>query len=132
MILNKKRVLICLLVVFISFPVFGVFAQDGPGRINNPLDYDSFEGLALGIITWIAGFADVLALLMLIIGGFQFMFSAGNPDKVAKAKKTIVYSLVGLLVATAAWSLSREVLDILEVNEQEEEQEDDGPTRISV
>ena len=118
MVLNKKRLLICLLIVFISLPVFSVFAQGDSTGIDNPLDYDSFEELALGVITWIAGFADILALLMLIVGGFQFMFSGGSPDKIAKAKKTIIYSLVGLLVATAAWSLSKEILDILEVNSE--------------
>ncbi|HET7060358.1 MAG TPA: hypothetical protein VFH99_03535 [Candidatus Saccharimonadales bacterium] len=51
-----------------------------------------------------------LAVLFIVIAGLRFITAQGNPQEVSKAKSTIVYALVGLLVALLAEALVAFVL----------------------
>ena len=42
--------------------------------------------------------SGIIAVIMVVYGGIQYAMSAGNPQAVAKAKTTIMYSLIGLAV----------------------------------
>jgi hypothetical protein len=48
-------------------------------------------------------FLSSLALLMFIIGGFMWIFSAGVPDRIEKGKKIILGTLTGLAIVFLAW-----------------------------
>jgi hypothetical protein len=50
----------------------------------------------------IFGVAAALAVLMIVIAGFRFVTAQGNPQEVGKARATIIYAVVGLLVAVTA------------------------------
>lgn len=50
----------------------------------------------------IFGIAAALAVLMIVLAGFRFITAQGNPQETGKAKATIIYALVGLLVAMTA------------------------------
>lgn len=54
------------------------------------------------IISVALGILGALALLMITVSGLRYITSGGNPEKTAKAKSGIVYSLVGLIVAISA------------------------------
>ena len=43
-----------------------------------------------------------LALLMVVIAGFRYVISSGKPDETAAAKRQIIYSLAGLILAALA------------------------------
>ena len=45
----------------------------------------------------------IIAILFLIIGGFQYITSAGNPETIGKAKTTIFYAIIGIIVALIAY-----------------------------
>jgi hypothetical protein len=51
-----------------------------------------------------------LALIFLIIGGLRYIFSNGDPQNAASARGTIIYALVGLMVAIVAESIVALVL----------------------
>ncbi|MEO6513583.1 MAG: hypothetical protein ABIR37_02725 [Candidatus Saccharimonadales bacterium] len=55
--------------------------------------------LVLGIVFSVVG---ALALLFITIGGFRYVLSQGDPQATSKAKNTILYALVGLVVAIVA------------------------------
>ena len=69
--------------------------------IENPLKYDDI-GKIIGAI---GGLLKVLAIgigtIMIIIAGIQYMTSAGNEERAAKAKKTILYTLIGVAIVVA-------------------------------
>lgn len=46
----------------------------------------------------------VLSVIMLIIGGLRYVISGGNKDAVNSAKNTILYAIVGLIVALLAFA----------------------------
>lgn len=43
-----------------------------------------------------------VALLMIVIAGFRYIISQGDPQVTAKARNTIIYGLVGLAVVILA------------------------------
>jgi hypothetical protein len=46
-----------------------------------------------------------LCVLMIVIAGIRYMTAAGEPAKVTQAKNTILYSLIGLVIAASAWAI---------------------------
>ncbi len=81
--------------------------------INNPLNANTFTELFLRIADWVAGIASTVAVLMVVIGGIQYMVSGGSEEKVKKARQTIQWSLIGLAIILASWGLLQALFDIL-------------------
>jgi hypothetical protein len=54
------------------------------------------------ILNIVLGIMGAIAFLMLIIAGFRYTISQGDPGRVSEAKQMIVYTLVGLLVIALA------------------------------
>lgn len=57
------------------------------------------------ILTIVFGVIAALAVLMIAIASFRFIISRGDPQAVAKARNTIIYALIGLVVSLAAESI---------------------------
>lgn len=58
------------------------------------------------------GFLGVLVVLMIIYGGFLWLTSAGQEDKVTKGKHIIVWAAIGAIVISIAWTISSYVLKL--------------------
>ena len=67
--------------------------------------------IAANIINIILGFLGILAVVLILFGGFKWMTAAGNEDKVAEAKKLLVAGVIGLIIILAAYALAAFVLD---------------------
>jgi hypothetical protein len=50
------------------------------------------------IINWISAIIGVVAVIMIIWGGFKYITSGGSDTSVASAKKTILFALIGLVI----------------------------------
>ena len=57
------------------------------------------------IINALLFFIGVVAVIMIIWAGIQYTTSAGDSNKVATAKNTIVYAVIGLIVAIFAYAI---------------------------
>lgn len=57
------------------------------------------------IMKVVFGFAGGIALIMIVIGGFKYIASLGNAQNVAKAKDTILYAVIGLVVCVIGYSI---------------------------
>lgn len=55
--------------------------------------------IIVNIINLLLTAAAVISVIMIIIGGFKYATSNGDSNKVASAKNTILYAIIGLLVA---------------------------------
>jgi len=60
----------------------------------------------------VLGFLGVVAVIMIIYGGFLWMTSAGREEQVIKAKKTILWTGVGILIITTAWTITSYLLGL--------------------
>lgn len=58
------------------------------------------------IITALTGMAGLVATGFFVLGGFKYITSSGNPHNLEHAKRTIVFSALGLAIAIAAFVLS--------------------------
>ncbi len=58
------------------------------------------------VIEALAGLAGLVATAFFVVGGFSYITSSGNPQRLEKAKRTILYSAVGLAITIAAFVLS--------------------------
>lgn len=97
----KKISLLILMFLIMAIPFFWIQAAKGDateGSISNPLNADSFSELIQGIINWVIIIGQSIAVIMIIWSGFLFMTSEGDPEKISKAKKSLTWALVGLLV----------------------------------
>lgn len=54
------------------------------------------------VTTVVATIGGVIAVSFVIYGGFRYVVSSGEPQKVASARNTIIYALVGVLVIVMA------------------------------
>lgn len=79
---------------------------------NNPASNPGRE-LLNSIIDIIAFAAGALAVIFLIFGGFRYVKSGGDSNKVTEAKNMIVYALVGIIVVAIARQLIQFVLNRL-------------------
>jgi len=70
--------------------------------IQNPLEAESFDALIVNIIDFLIPVASAVAGLMIVVGAFYFVTSAGSPERVEKGKKLIFYALLGLIVVILA------------------------------
>jgi type IV secretory pathway VirB2 component (pilin) len=60
--------------------------------------YDSLNSIK----TYLLGGVGFLAVLFIIIGGLQLVTARGNSEQMTKAKKTLTYSIIGLIVVLLA------------------------------
>ena len=58
-----------------------------------------------GIINAVIGVLGLVCVVVMIIGGVNYMISSGDAGKVKKAKDTILYGLIGLVVCVLAFAL---------------------------
>ena len=70
---------------------------------------DGFIGTLVNVLLYIVGAVSVVTL---IIGGVLYALSAGNSSSVAKAKNTITYSIVGIVVSVLAYAIVNWVFDL--------------------
>jgi hypothetical protein len=54
------------------------------------------------IIEMLLRIAGLVAVFMVIYGGITFITSQGNPEEAKRARSTLIYALVGLLLAASA------------------------------
>ncbi|MBQ5812305.1 hypothetical protein IIW29_01890 [Candidatus Saccharibacteria bacterium] len=62
------------------------------------------------IINAIIGILGLICVIIMIIGGVQYMTSSGDAGKVKKAKDTILYGLIGLVICVLAFAIVNFVL----------------------
>lgn len=54
--------------------------------------------------------AGAICVLIITIAGIQYIISQGDPQQVAKAKNTIIYAFVGLIIVATAFLISAFVI----------------------
>lgn len=65
------------------------------------------------VINVLLGFLGIIAVILILFGGFKWMTAAGNEDKVAEAKKLMAAGVIGLIIILAAFALATFILNNL-------------------
>jgi hypothetical protein len=107
---KNKRILLLLSLCLFVFPVLAFAAanlnytpmEKIPGLTTNSGNFVTYVLAIYKFGIWTIGIA---ALLMIMIGGFMYIASAGNNASMEKAKGIIYDSVIGILMALTAWLL---------------------------
>ena len=72
-------------------------------RSNNILPEVKADGTQVkNALAIVFGTFAAVAIIVIIVAAINFATSEGNPDNISRAKKTIIYALVGLVIALSA------------------------------
>lgn len=96
-----KKFIACLIMLAIVSP-FVAFAQTNPCAVGTD-GTASLGKCVSGIYMWSMGAAALLALLMLVYGGYQVMTAGGNGQQATNGKSYITSSLVGIALLLSAY-----------------------------
>ncbi|MBO7131854.1 hypothetical protein J6V85_01125 [Candidatus Saccharibacteria bacterium] len=66
---------------------------------------NKLPGLVVGILNAVIGISSLVAVVFIIVGGINYMTSAGDTGKTQKAKNTILYALIGLVVCVLSFAI---------------------------
>ena len=55
----------------------------------------------------------IVAVIMLIVGGIKYVISGGDAKKVTDAKNTVLYAIIGLVIAFLAFAIVNFVISAL-------------------
>jgi cytochrome bd-type quinol oxidase subunit 2 len=70
----------------------------------------SIRALILRIVDFFLLFLGLIAVIMIIYGGITYVTAAGNEEKVGKAKKIIMYAIVGIVIVLISFALVNTVI----------------------
>jgi type IV secretory pathway VirB2 component (pilin) len=105
--MKMKNKILIFIIFFGLFAAASVFAQFVPleplPAIGETQPSTSLSGYLQWLFTFAVSSAGILAVLMIVIGGIQYMTAYGSPAKVEDAKNRIYQALLGLLLAISAW-----------------------------
>ncbi|PJA47195.1 hypothetical protein CO172_02775 [Candidatus Uhrbacteria bacterium CG_4_9_14_3_um_filter_36_7] len=94
-------------------------SDDMFGDLSTGDDFASISGLGnqdlattiASIIRVMLGFLGVVAVCLIIFGGFKWMIAGGKEEQVKKAQNLIIYGVIGIIIVLAAYAIASFVLD---------------------
>ena len=92
---------------FLLFLAQALISPNDIGLKNPATDPNAVIGNVLSVVYFWAG---VIAVLVIIIAGFLYSTSAGNPTQTNRAREAIIYAIVGLVVIMMAFVITQFVL----------------------
>lgn len=63
---------------------------------------EGFVKPTINIILWVVG---VAAVIVIVVAGLKYVTSSGNPSAISSAKTTILYAVIGLVIAITAYAI---------------------------
>ncbi|MBI2411337.1 MAG: Ig-like domain-containing protein [Candidatus Kerfeldbacteria bacterium] len=97
-----------------SFFLFGIFATVTPAYAQITTDYagiasslgnNDIISIVVDIVNVALSLMALVAVIFIIYGGYMWLTSAGNPDKVNKAKAVLRNAGIGLVIIMVSWGL---------------------------
>jgi len=123
---NKKTlswlpgVLIIFTLVVFFFSMNSASAEIRPWKITGAgtiADYKLPAGTTAGIIsmitTWLLGVFAFFGVIGFVVSGIMYLVSAGNEEIIGKAKKYMMYSMVGVIVGLSGYVIIQAVESML-------------------
>ncbi len=89
-----------------------LITQFAVGKPVNPVDSsEDLTSSITSIINAIIAALGIVCVVVVIIGGVSYMTSTGDSGKVKKAKDTILYGVIGLVVCVLAFAIVNFVIN---------------------
>lgn len=70
----------------------------------------NLKSTIVNVINIVLGFLGIIAVVIILAGGFKWMTAGGSDDKIGEARKMIVQGLIGMVIVFLAWGIASFVL----------------------
>lgn len=118
-----KKIIAFIIALAIMVPVAGVLAQKpqltantlGVGALDESLALTGGEGSDLrqtiaNIINVALGFLGIIAVIIVLVGGFKYMVAGGDETKTKEARGWIISGIIGLAIILSGWAITSFVI----------------------
>ncbi len=90
---------------------------DSTGAVGGT-EFANSAGLSTGdlpttiasLIRVVLGFLGIVAVVIILIGGFKWMTAGGNDEKVKSARKVMVSGIIGLVIVISSFAIAQFIL----------------------
>jgi len=105
-------VALCAVFAMTTMPVLALETGINYGTFSGLGTKDIREGI-MNVVNVLLGFIGILAIIIILWGGFRWLTSGGNEEKVGEAKKVITAGIIGLIIIFVAYALASFVIQQL-------------------
>jgi sorbitol-specific phosphotransferase system component IIBC len=114
-----------LLLAAVLIPSAGVLAAGTPPNLdgfgvkfaeNVGLQNANPKNVIVNVIQVILSFLAIVAVIIILIGGFLWMTAGGNDEKVTQGRKSLANGAIGLLIVLAAFAITNFLINTIQNN----------------
>ena len=87
------------LMVGAASPVSSGFTPDKAADSTSGLSQTPVYTIIMNVMNWLLGIVGVLAVIAFVISGILYLTAAGDEEQIEKAKATMMYAIIGLVIA---------------------------------
>ena len=102
---------------FLTLPAAAQTADFGLNEVNiglnNTLSASDPRAIIGRVINVALGFLGVIAVAIILLGGFKWMTAGGNEEKTSEARKLLGAGVIGLIIILASWAIATYVIEAL-------------------
>lgn len=117
----SKHLISLAILAFLVVPAFALTAnaQFDPGLnavsngLNNSLSSTDPRTVIGRIINMALGFLGVIAVGIVLLGGFKWMTAGGNEEKTGEANKLLGAGVIGLVIILSSWAIATFIINSL-------------------
>jgi hypothetical protein len=97
--------------------VGGIFDPKDPDDVKcaccGDCKFSRFLGLFITISRWIFMFSGSAALAVMVYGGFLWILSGGNPERIKRGRDALTGAVIGVIIVISAWLIINFILTTL-------------------
>ena len=102
--MRKRLSQILIIVSYFLFPIpLHAWTGDDISSGEPVATLSSLEGLFGTVLSVVLRLVGLGTLIMILVGGFKYLTSGGDPKNTEAAQQTITYGIIGLVLAISAW-----------------------------
>ncbi len=83
------------------------------GKLCNPIKYNNLQDFLLGILDIVIQYGALLIVFFIVFAGFKFVTAQGNTEKIADARKMLVWIIVGAFVLLGVYVIKAAICGTL-------------------
>lgn len=106
----EKQSIIRLTALFVVLGLPFVLAPEAFAQASG--NVGQVENFIRSLIKVLAGLAGLVATGFFVVGGFGYITSSGNPEKLDKSKQTLIWSGTGLAIVIGAFVISNIITEL--------------------
>ena len=102
---------------FLSFPAWYNHLTNADCSVKSPTDVGGLSNfiwtIAFNVVQIILQLIAYISTIMIIVGGFRFLTSAGNASGVEQGKKTLTNAIIGLVISIASIAIVNLIFGVI-------------------